>query len=212
LTGVEVSYPVNLGFALSELGLATCSPGTLEAYGPDGCPANSLMGYGTALVEIPFGPLIVRETAQVTIVRTTQQSGHLALLIYADGETPVSAQIVFPGLVLPAPAPFGGRLNMAVPLVESLPGAPYVAVVQFHSTLGPHHLTYHERVDGRIRDYEPRGIPLPRSCPRGGFPFAATFSFLDGSNAVANTVVPCPPSGSRHGQPQRAPGQLPQLR
>jgi hypothetical protein len=192
LTGVEVSYPVELGFALSELGLATCSPRTLEAAGPEGCPANSLMGYGTALAEIPVGPTILRETAHVTIVRTTEQSGHLALLIYANGEAPVSAQIVFPGLVLAAPAPFGGRLDMRIPLVPSLPEAPDVAVVQFRSTLGPLHLRYHERIHGRVVDYEPKGIPLPNNCPRGGFPFSARFAFQDGSHSKAATAVPCP--------------------
>jgi hypothetical protein len=192
LTGIEISYPVEFGFALSELGLATCSAGTLKAAGPQGCPANSLMGYGTALAQIPVGPEILDETAHVTIFRTTQQSGRLALLIYAEGETPVSAQIVFPGLILPATTPFGGRLDMNVPLVPSLPDGPDVAIVQFHSTLGPQHLRYNERVDGRIVKYEPKGIPLPNRCPRGGFPFAAKFRFMDGSNAVADTKVPCP--------------------
>ena len=77
LTGVEISYPVGLGFALSELGLATCLPITLEMGGPEACPANSLMGYGTATAEIPVGPEIRSETARVTIVGTTEQSGHL---------------------------------------------------------------------------------------------------------------------------------------
>lgn len=199
LTGVEVSYPVELGFALSELGLATCSAETLEASGPEGCPANSLMGLGTALAEIPVGPEILHETAHVTIVRTTERSGHLALLIYADGETPVSAQIVFPGLVSPAAPPFGGRLDMSIPLVPSLPEAPDVAVVQFHSTLGPSHLRYHEHIHGRVVQYEPKGIPLPDQCPRGGFPFAARFTFQDGSYANAHTTVPCP----KHGSPGR---------
>jgi hypothetical protein len=192
LTGVEIRYPVELGFALSELGLATCSPHTLEADGPEGCPANSLMGYGTAITEIPVGPEILHETAHITIVRTTEQSGHLALLIYADGASPVSAQIVFPGLVLSAPAPFGGRLDMKVPLVPSLPGSPDVAVVQFHSTLGPLHLRYREHVHGRVIQYEPKGIPLPDRCPHGGFQFSARFAFQDGSHSNAAATVPCP--------------------
>jgi hypothetical protein len=198
LTGIEVSYPVELGFALSELGLANCSARALEAFGPPGCPTNSLMGYGTALAEIPIGPLILRETVQVDAFRAPNHDGHLALLIYAAGETPVSAQIAFPAVVLPAPAPFGGRLDMSIPLVPSLPEAPDVAVVQFHSTLGPQHIRYREHVHGRILEYEPKGIPLPARCPRGGFPFAAEFRFMDGSNAVAHTAVPCPPEQHRH--------------
>jgi hypothetical protein len=192
LTGIEVSYPLNLGFALSELGLASCSAGTLEVFGPQGCPANSLMGYGTAIAEIQIGLETLSETVQVDIFRTPDYDGHLALLICANGATPVSAQIVFPAVVLPAPAPFGGRLDMDIPLVPSLPEGTDVAVVQFHSTLGPLHLRYHERVHGRIVDYEPKGIPLPTRCPPGGFPFLAEFRFLDGSDAFAHTTVPCP--------------------
>jgi len=198
LTGIEVNYPVELGFALSELGLANCSVEALETFGPQGCPANSLMGYGTALAEIAIGPLILRETVQVDAFRTTNQDRHLALLIYAAGSTPVSAQIVFPAVVLPAPAPFGGRLDMRIPLVPSLPGAPDVAVVQFRSTLGPLHLRYNEHIHGRVVQYKPKGIPLPSHCPRGGFPFVAKFRFMDGSNAVAHTTVPCPSGQYRH--------------
>ena len=100
------------------------------------------MGYGTALAEIPIGPSIIRESAQVTIMRATNHAGHLALLIYVNAPSPVSGQITFPGLVLPATAPYGGLLDMHIPLVTSLPGGPNVAVVQFRSTLGPLHLHY----------------------------------------------------------------------
>jgi hypothetical protein len=197
LTGVEISYPVEFGFALSELGLATCTAETLEALGPEGCPANSVMGYGTALAEIPIGPVVFDETTRITIVRTTEYNGHLALLIYAEGRTPVSAQIAFSGLILPAAAPFGGSLQMNVPLVPGLPGGPDVAIVQFHSTLGPLHLRYRERVHGRIVKYEPKGIPLPNHCPPEGFAFAARFSFSSGDSATTYTTVPCPSSRRR---------------
>jgi hypothetical protein len=192
LTHVEVSYPVNLGLALSELGLATCTKGQLETFGPAGCPANSLMGYGTVLAEIAIGTSILRETAHVIVFRTPNYDGHLALLIYAKGNTPVSAHVVFRGIVFPASAPFGGRLDVEVPLVPSLPEAPDVAVVGFNSTLGPLHVRYHEHIHGRVVSYQPRGIPLPRRCPPGGFPFSTKFSFLDGSNSTARTTVRCP--------------------
>ena len=194
LTGVEISYPVNLGFALSELGLATCATHTLEDYGPEGCPANSLMGYGNALAEIPIGPTIIHETGQVAILRTTNNAGHLGLLIAVNAETPISEQIVFPAVVLPATKPFGGRLDMSIPLIPSLPGAPDAAVVQFHSTLGPLHLHYHERIHGRTIKFQPKGIPLPNNCPHGGFRFSANFAFQDGTHSTALATVPCPPA------------------
>jgi hypothetical protein len=192
LTDVEVSYPLNLSVALSELGLASCTSEQLEAFGPGGCPTNSLMGYGTVLAEIAIGSDILSETAHVIVFRTPNYDGHLALLIYAKGDTPVSAHVVFRGVVLPAPAPFGGRLDVEVPLVPSLPEAPDVAVVRFSSTLGPLHIRYREHIHGRTVTYRPKGIPLPRHCPRGGFAFSTKFSFLDGSSSTANTKVPCP--------------------
>lgn len=194
LTSAEISYPVELAFALSELGLATCSTGTLEVFGPDGCPANSLMGYGTALAEIPIGPSIARESAHVTIMRASNQAGHLALLIDVNAASPVSEQITFPGLVLPAPAPYGGLLDMSIPLVPGLPGGPDVAVVQFRSTLGPLHLHYREDVHSHIVEYVPKGVPLPDKCPRGGFRFLARFAFQNGSHSQAAATVPCPTS------------------
>ncbi len=192
LTGVELSYPEKLGFALSGLGLDTCAQNELEALGVPGCPANSRMGVGTALAAIPVGPLTVRETAQVTIVRAATGGGRLAMLFYVNGEAPVIAQLVFPGLLLPADPPFGGRIGIEVPLVPGLPEGPDVSVVRLRATLGPRHLTYYERVGGKIVSYTPRGVVLPKVCPRGGFRFSGAFRFLDGSEARAQDTVPCP--------------------
>lgn len=192
LTAITVRYPGNLGIALSGLGLDICQPAALEASGLNGCPADSRMGYGTALAEVPIGPEILQETAQVTIFRAPEQNGHLALLLYATGVSPVDAQIVFPGLLLPAPAPFGGSVHVNVPLVPSVPEAPDVAVVKFSSTLGPQHITYYEHQHGKTIAYQPKGLILPNTCPHGGFPFAAEFTFLDGSRAHAHTAVACP--------------------
>lgn len=193
LVGVELNYPGNLGFALSGLGLATCAPAKLAVRGADGCPANSRMGFGAAVAEIQVGPLVVQEATSVAIVRAPTQGGQLALLFYADGEAPVSAQIIFPGLLAPAPAPFGGQVQIEVPLVPSFPEAPDISIVQLKSTLGPEHLTYYEHVRGRTIAYNPKGILLPRVCPRGGFQFAGAFRFADGETAQARTVVACPP-------------------
>jgi hypothetical protein len=192
LTELDVRYPGSLGVAVGELGLATCSKRKLEALGAEGCPADSRMGEGSATAEIPIGPDILQETAKVAILRAPEQEGHLALLLYATGETPVFAQIAFPGLLLPSPPPYGARIHIDVPLVPSLPEGPDVAVIRLHATLGPRGITYYEHIRGKLVSYKPRGILLPKKCPHGGFAFSATFAFLDGShtNAIAN--VPCP--------------------
>jgi hypothetical protein len=192
LTGIDLYYPANLGIATSGLGLETCSAVVLETDGTGGCPSQSQMGYGQALVEVPFGPTVLYESTRTTIFMAQIHQGHLGLLFYAVGLSPVSAHIVFPGLVLPAQDPFGGELATTIPLVPTLPGAPNAAVVELHSTIGPLNLTYYEHTRGRYVAYHPRGIILPRTCPPGGFRFAARFSFEDGAHASARTVVPCP--------------------
>jgi hypothetical protein len=192
LREVDLRYPQDLGIATSGLGLATCSRVLLEAAGPQGCPSESVMGIGSAVAEIPVGPEIVHETAPLTIFRAPTENGHIAMVLYANGASPVEAQILLPSLLLPATAPFGGRVHINVPLVPSLPGSPDVAVVRLTTTLGPLGITYYEREHGRAVPYRPRGLQLPDSCPRGGFPFAAALSFVGGSHVSARTVVPCP--------------------
>jgi hypothetical protein len=197
LTGVDVRYPNNLGIALSGLGLETCSQQILEVLGSRGCPVDSRMGYGSALAKVPIGPEGVSEGASIAVLRAPDQEGHLALFLYTESITPVLAQLVLPGLLLAAKAPFGGLINVNVPLVPSVPGGADVSVIQLQATFGPEHLTYTEKVHGRTVTYVPKGILLPDRCPRGGFPFAATLAFLDGSRASARTAVPCPRSSSR---------------
>lgn len=199
LTQIELRYPDRLGLGLSGLGLATCDARTLEASGPGGCPPNSVMGYGETFTGIVLGSTIISEDAPITILRTPDQGGHLAVLFSAEGTSPVNTRIVFPGLLLPAPAPFGGQVSVGVPLVPTLPGAPYISVIRLRATIGPLQVTYYEQVGGRTLAYRPRGILLPGSCPRGGFPFAARFSFLEGGVASARTAIACPRAArSRH--------------
>jgi hypothetical protein len=197
LTEVDLRYPNDLGIATSGLGLATCSAATLEALGPNGCPPDSVMGIGNVVAEIPIGPEIIDESAPVTIFRAPTENGQIALLLYANGANPVDAQLVLPSLLLAATAPFGGSVKIGVPLVPSLPDSPDVAVVRLTTTLGPLGITYYEREHGRTIGYQPKGLLLPDKCPRGGFPFAAQLSFVDGSATAARTTVPCPDATHR---------------
>lgn len=192
LTQIELRYPSNLGIGLSGLGLASCAVQTLEASGPKGCPANSVMGYGVVLTGIVLGSTLIHESAPITILRAPTTSRKIGLLFYADGTEPVSTSIVFSGLLLPAPAPFGGQVNIGVPLVPTLPGAPDISVIHLRATLGPRGVTYFEKVAGATLAYHPTGILLPPRCPRKGFPFAAYFGFSDGTSAKARTAVRCP--------------------
>ena len=197
LRTIDVRYPANLGLGTSNLGIDTCRAPILEAAGPPGCPADSVMGYGSGTVEVPFGSEILYEQVRVTAFMAPLRQGNIGLLLYADGESPVSAQLVFPATVLPATAPFGGDLTTMLPLISSVPEAPDVALLNLTMTLGPNHITYYEYARHKKIAYHPRGILLPRRCPRHGFQFAAELAFNDGTHASAQTSVPCPRSERR---------------
>jgi hypothetical protein len=203
LTALDIQYPGDLGIATSGLGLATCTQTTLEELSPEHCPADSWIGQGTATGAIPFGPEIITETVEVAIVRAPAQAGQLALLFYASGETPVNAQLVFPGQLTPAGN--HGRLHIALPLVPSLPEGPNVAIVALHATLGPPGLTYYERVKGKLISYHPNGILLPNHCPRSGFRFAAALTFEDHSHTSTSTTVHCPYRTRKRSHPAHKP-------
>jgi hypothetical protein len=192
LTAIDLYYPANLGLATSGLGLETCTASILDIVGPEGCPSQSRMGYGTATVEVPFGPLLLHEAATTAIFMAPLHQGRLGLLFFAAGSNPVAAEIVFPGLVLPAHDPFGGDLATTVPLVPTLPGAPNAALVKLTTTIGPLGIIYYERAHNQYLPYHPKGIVLPHTCPHGGFQFAAYLSFEDGGHAEAHTAVACP--------------------
>jgi hypothetical protein len=215
LTDVNVLLPSEMGLATSGLGLENCRPSRLEEQGPDGCPSNSRMGRGSATAAIPIGGETVVESAQIDVFSAPVSDGHLTLLVYANAQEPVSAQLVFPATVVPAPPPYGEGVDTVVPLVPSLPEGPDVAVNTFHmalgtTTRGPDHFVYYRLVRGRRVSYSPAGLILPPTCPRGGFPFEAHFVFQDHTAATARTTVPCPretPRGRRRHRPAlRRPG------
>jgi hypothetical protein len=191
LSELVMHYPSSLGFAVSGLGTETCAETTLEARGPRGCPSDSLMGQGSVVVAIPVGPEVIDEDATVAILRAPREGG-VAMFFYAQGSEPVYADVIFTGLLSEGAAFGSENIQVSVPLVQGLPTGPNVAVVQLRATFGPLGLTYYERVRGEFVPYRPRGILLPRRCPRGGFRFSADFTFLDGSHSTALAKVACP--------------------
>lgn len=198
MQSVNLHLPGGIGLARNTLGTAVCEPIYLYAHGPSGCPPNSRVGYGAVLAEVPYGPIVVREHATVDAYRGNPEHEHITILFFAEGWTPVFADLVFPGQILEDQPPYSGRIDTEVPPVPSLPGGPDVSVVQFQSTFGPQHLTYErEDANGEIKHFKPRGVSVPPVCPRGGFPFAADLAFEDGSHVTAHTAAPCPHSQQR---------------
>jgi hypothetical protein len=197
LTGLDLKMPAGMNYTTTTLGLAICEPAVLAAKGVAGCPANSRLGYGSAYVEVPFGTGAGHEIPEIQALSGPSPSGNLVVMFYANGLSPVYAQLAFSGEVLPATGRFGSQLVTTIPLVTSVPGGPDVSIVSVTSTIGPSHLTYYKHVHGKLVPFHPRGVSVPERCPHGGFPFAAQFTFADGSQTSAQTTVPCPPGRHR---------------
>jgi len=192
MTRLDLRMPAGISYATTTLGLAICQPRALLERGIKGCSPNSRLGFGSALVEVPFGVGAGHEIPEIQALAGPSPGGNLVVLFYANGLFPVSAQLVFQGEVLPASGAYGTQLAANVPLVTSVPGGPDVSIVSVQTTIGPSHLTYYKHVHGRRVAFHPRGVSVPERCPQGGFPFAAEFVFQDGSQASAQASVPCP--------------------
>jgi len=193
VTHLNLHLPAGMRLGASTLGLATCEPTTLIKIGLSGCPAEAVIGLGSANVEVPYGPTIVEEGAKVATLLGPSQE-HIEVLFYTEGARPIFAALVFPAqLISESSGPFSGNIDTAVPLIPTLPDAPDVSLSNFQSTIGPRGIYYYRHIHGRLVRYRPRGLLVPRTCPPGGFPFAAEFSFSDGTTTIATSSVPCPP-------------------
>jgi hypothetical protein len=192
VTAMQLFLPAGLGAITSDLGLETCELAQLEASGLAGCPPDSLMGHGSALTQVPFGRTFVKERVGITLLSGPLQEGNPQLLFLASGSFPVIADIAFSAVLRPYAPLYGALIDTSLPLVPGVPKGPDVALVALKTTIGPAGIVYYERVKGRLIAFRPRGILLPRSCPRGGFPFKVTLTFGEGPGAEATTAVPCP--------------------
>jgi hypothetical protein len=193
VTDVDLFLPAGMGLATSTLGLAVCQPATLLALGPYGCPANARVGTGSARGKLITEGEVTTERARVYALLGPRLGEDEQVLFYVEAETPVSAELVFSGRLLLSPSRrFSGHLDTSIPLVPAWQAGPDIAVTSFSSTLGPLGLTYYRHIHGRFVPFHPRGIGVPLRCPRGGFPFAARLTFLDGSHVTSHTAVPCP--------------------
>lgn len=204
LIGINLELPHDLGAATAALGLSNCAPNAFFENGISGCPPNSLVGRATAIATVPIGPALISEEVHIGLTATAPESKNLEILYAAEGLTPVFSQLTFRGEILEANPPYGEEIDTFIPPIETLPEAPYASVVSMSSTIGPKGLTYYKRSHGKRVAYQPEGISLPAQCPRGGFDFAGTFTFLDQATKVLHVVVPCPSRRARSTPGHRA--------
>jgi hypothetical protein len=186
LTVLDVQLPA--GMRIDTSGLASCTSKAL-AHGPRGCSADSQVGSGSVLVQVPLGEVTRPERAVLTVFNGPRRSGRTTLLFDAVGKLPIATELVFEGIIVPGPA--GSKIEASIPLIPTLPDTPDAAIVEMTSTLGTRQQTYYRTVGGRRVRFTPKGATIPARCPAGGFPFATKFQFNNGEVAAATTAVGC---------------------
>jgi hypothetical protein len=155
-----------------------CSQTRLEQRkAPDGCPSGSRIGRGTSIVSAK--PIVEDPiTATIDVFNGAKSGSGRTLLFLARTTTPISTQMVLKGVLRRTTGKYGFRLDVDVPRIQTVPGAPDASIVSF-TTL----------VQARRRGVS--YLEAPRTCPGAGLPFAGTFTFEDGSSASAGARIPC---------------------
>jgi hypothetical protein len=178
LTGVVVYLPA--GTKLHPSGFATCSNAILESHEVSHCPRKSVASpKGEVLGVVSFGATRVQEKASVQAFFAP--GGKLAF--FTEGTTPVSLEILSTGSFSTAAKPFGQKLTAVVPLVSTVPGAPFASVQSIKIKVGA------AFVQGKkLISYG----TVPKTCPKGGFPAKTELKFLSGETSTASIKVPCP--------------------
>ncbi len=169
-------------------GFPTCPEAALLNTGPSACPKGSSAGpIGTVLGYVTFGGQRVNES--VELFSFFRPGGGLEYL--ADGHSPAFLEILTKGHYnhLDGIDGYGFEEEEEIPLVASVPGAPYASVETINATFGAAIKSH-----GKTIYY----LRLPKTCPKGGFPLKTEAIFAEnGELSKPETVtalykVPCP--------------------
>jgi hypothetical protein len=177
---VGLTFDAPAGTNVTFAGFPTCAPATLEADGPAGCSKQSMAGPpGEGLGIVSFGAEQVRERVSIQAYFGPDDG----LLFYADGSTPASFQIVEKGHWVSATAPFGPKLIVEVPLVETVPGADYVSILSFKVEVGAAY-----RQGRKTISY----LTLPKKCSKDGLAIKTELKFENSETVTIPQREPCP--------------------
>jgi hypothetical protein len=177
---IGVTFFLPAGSKLHPQGFVTCAPSVLEKGGWKPCPKKSAAGpRGEAQGIVSFGTERVKET--VGVYPFFAPGGGLEF--WAEGTTPVSVEILSKGRFTNASAPFGPKLTVEVPLVESVPGALDASIQTIKVKVGAAYKKGKKTISYGT---------LPKKCPKGGFPVKSEMTFLGGAVVPAEYKAPCP--------------------
>jgi hypothetical protein len=186
------------GLEVDLAGVTTCSPATMEEPGGDACPKTSLLGAGSAFAEVGLGGEPIQEHAPVRAFLGSVRPGRIVLYFDAEGTYPVTQTVITRVTLTGSPAT-GEIFTVEVPPILSTVGGPNVSVVDFKMSLGRQkvlsihpHLRYYSTGGARRVRVFPRGIVLPKRCPKGRLYFPTKLFFEGGSTYSTTPTAPCP--------------------
>lgn len=172
VTHTLVDLPAGVSFNLG--GVSVCSRAHVAR---GACPASSKVGSGGTLSEAHLGTLSLTENATLTAYRGPNQGVRPTMEIVSQGLTPLIEREVMTAVVEADAPPYGPALALSIPPIPTLPTEPNASIVRFSLTVGAGR-------GGLVR--------VPHTCPSGGFPFAASFTFADASTAQTTATARCP--------------------
>lgn len=191
-TDVTAYGPAGMIVDTRGAGVCHTTPAALEAGGPGACPSDSRIGFGSATGLFEIANELLTGPFTLEFFLAPREHGHLVILIYVNGATPVSEQLVLVAREVRGPRPYGIGLSFHIPIVPTLPGASLGWVQHASLTMGSTHLAYFRTIHGKKKLVHVRGIVIPKTCRRGGFPMETQVGFADGSTTTATTTIPCP--------------------
>jgi hypothetical protein len=178
LTQVVVELPA--GVKLHQSGFVTCPMAVLESHEVQNCPKKSYAGpAGEVQGVVSFGGTRVQEKATVQAFFAPEDK----LAFYTEGREPAVLEVLATGSFSNALPPFGTKVTVPVPLVSTVPGAPYASEMSIKGKIGAAY-----KQGKKLISYG----TVPKTCPKGGFKGKVELTFLSGEKVTVNPTVPCP--------------------
>jgi hypothetical protein len=181
LIGVKFYLPT--GTKIHSQGFKTCPTKTIELEkSPEKCPKTSAAGpIGVVNGVVSFGKTRVPEKAE--LYSFFAPNGGLEFFTF--GHTPTTLEIPSVGkyVNLNGGGGFGPRLITKVPLVETVPNAPFASVESITVKIGAAY-----KSKGKTVYYGT--VPKKGQCPKGGFKIKAELTFAEGGNESTPVTVP----------------------
>lgn len=174
-----VAYLPN-GTKLNPKAFSICPTSVLNSHEVQNCPKKSIASpLGEVQGMVSFGSSRVFEKA--TVQAFFSAGGKLSF--FAEGREPALIEVLTSGGFSTASKPFGPKLSVAVPLVLTVPEAPYATETSIKIKIGAAYMKHKKLISYGT---------VPRTCRKGGFPGKVEMKFLSGESVTRTIKVPCP--------------------